>query len=165
MAAGQNVPCKVGAGGTYFRERSYSTPKDVRSHTEGVLLANPIIDEWFQLGSVLLALTVHTRIDVQLWKCLSWVQLLSLMPKSFSIFWYIYFFLFFFFFPSFSSSVHQFVTGNGKGGFNSSRHFWAFQKGGRYPWGKIKQIIDEPESMAGWDMLCMGVLWHPYIIV
>lgn len=44
--------------GTYFTEWSYSTLKDVQSHTKGVLLANPIIDKWFLTGLVLLTLTV-----------------------------------------------------------------------------------------------------------
>ena len=49
---------------------SYSTLKDVQSHTKGVLLANPIIDKRFLTGLVLLTLTVlayvRTRIHAQL---------------------------------------------------------------------------------------------------
>lgn len=58
---------KMETDGTYFREWSYSTLKDVQSHTKGVLLANPIIDKRFPTGLVLLTLTVlayaraHTR--------------------------------------------------------------------------------------------------------
>lgn len=54
-----------------------------------------LLMKWFLMGSALLALTVmadvRTHIRALLWKCLSWVQLLSLI--SFYISWYASFFL------------------------------------------------------------------------